>query len=423
MQLRINNPWVVILAAASFFFFQFIQITMFNVLKPELIAAFQADPAILSFISSLYFYGTILLLIPAGVILDYASPRKVILITMALSLIGLTIFTMANSIFSIGLGRFLIGITAGPFCLIGSMRLAARWFPENKLAFVTGIIIALGMLGGMVAQVPLNLLIDEFGWRAALYVNLGLGVVFFLIMYAFVYDYPPGKEPKIKAKFTSYRGFLTNLKRVVLKPQNWNCGLYASLINLPILVFGALWGLMYLTQVFELSRLEASTACAALFFGMMVGGPIFGYFSDRIRRRKIPMLLGLVLCFVAMVTLLVVQELSLNGVMLVLFLVGFGSSAQVLAYPTVSDSNSPALTGTALGLTSTLVMIGAAIAQPLIGWLIETHWDGTQTFGMPFFTEENYNFGFWLMPIAMLLSGVAWFFIRETYCKLTEADG
>lgn len=138
MHLRINNPWVVILAAASFFFFQFIQITMFNVLKPELIIAFHADPGVLSFISSLYFYGTIFLLIPAGVSLDYISTRKVVLITMALSLIGLAIICAATSIFSVGLGRFLMGITAGPFSLISSMRLAQRWFPENKLAFVTG---------------------------------------------------------------------------------------------------------------------------------------------------------------------------------------------------------------------------------------------------------------------------------------------
>lgn len=423
MHLRINNPWVVILAAASFFFFQFIQITMFNILKPELIIDFQADPSILSFISSLYFYGTVLLLIPAGVILDYISTRKIILMTMALSLIGLTIFATASSIYIAGLGRFLVGISGGPFCLISSMRLAARWFPEKRLAFVTGIIIALGMFGGMVAQLPLGLLVTKFGWRVAMYVNIGLGAFLLGIIYLFVYDYPHGKESEYKQQmaFYSTAGFISGLKRVLLKSQNWNCGLYASLLNLPILVFGALWGFIYLTQVFNLPRFEASVACMALFFGMLIGGPIFGFISDRMLRRKIPMLAGLILCLASMVTLLTAPYLSFVSITFILFLVGLGSSAQILAYPTVADSNPQALTGSALGLTSTLVMAGGAVAQPLIGWLIELKWDGQHVSGMPIFTEANYNYAFWLMPIAMVLAGVSWFFIRETYCRTPEA--
>lgn len=423
MHLRINNPWVVILAAASFFFFQFIQITMFNILKPELIVELKADPSILSFISSLYFYGTVLLLLPAGVILDYISTRKVILVTMSLSLIGLVIFATANSIFMAGLGRFLVGVSGGPFCLISSMRLAARWFPERRLAFVTGVIIALGMFGGMVAQLPLGVLVAKFGWRTAMYANIGLGVFLLGIMYLFVYDHPWGKGKEYKQQMAFYHttGFISGLKRVLLKKQNWNCGLYASLLNLPILIFGALWGFIYLVQVFNLPRFEASMACTALFLGMLIGGPIFGFVSDRILRRKLPMLIGLVLCFTAMVTLLTAQNLSFGSLALVLFLVGLGSSAQILAYPTVADSNSPALTGSALGLTSTLVMAGGAVAQPLIGWLIESRWDGSHMLGMPIFSAANYNRAFWLMPIAMVLAGILWLFIRETYCKSTEA--
>lgn len=148
----------------------------------------------------------------------------------------------------------------------------------------------------MIAQLPFNLLIDAVGWRAAMYLNLGLGVALLGVMYAFIYDHPPGKAQMDKRHPFSYQSFMHGLKRVLLKPQNWFCGVYASLINLPIMVFGALWGLMYLMQVFNLSRLESSTACAALFFGMLIGGPIFGFISDKMRLRKLPMLLGLILC-------------------------------------------------------------------------------------------------------------------------------
>lgn len=419
MQPRVTNPWVVCLTAASFFFFQFIQITMFNILKPELIIEFNADPAILSFISALYFYGTVLFLIPAGIMLDNISTRKIILTTMSVSLLGLLIFAMSTSIFGAGVGRFLVGISGGPFCFLSSMRIAARWFPEQRLAFVTGVIVAMAMFGGMVAQLPFSLLVAEIGWRAAMYVNLGLGTLLLGLIYLYVYDYPPGKKHEYEQQMAYYRtaGFVHGLKIVIFKAQNWNCGLFASLLNLPILVFGALWGFMYVTQIFSLPRLQASTACAMLFLGMLLGGPIFGWISDRLLVRKTPMFAGLLICFIAITVLLLMPSLGFFSVAALMFLIGIGSSAQILAYPTVTDSNPPALAGSALGLTSTLIMSGGAIIQPVVGWLIEYRWDGLMESGMPIFSYANYNFAFWSMPMAILVATGLVLLIKETNCK------
>jgi len=419
MQLHVTNPWIVCLTAASFFFFQFIQITMFNILKPELIIEFNTDPAILSFISALYFYGTVLFLIPAGIILDNISTRKIILATMSASLIGLLIFATSTSILGAGIGRFLVGISGGPFCFLSSMRIAARWFPEQRLAFVTGVIVAMAMLGGMVAQLPFSLLVAEVGWRTAMYVNLGLGVLLLGLIYLYVYDYPAGKKREYEQQMAYYRthGFVQGLKIVIFKAQNWHCGLFASLLNLPILVFGALWGFMYVTQVFNLPRLQASTACAMLFLGMLLGGPTFGWISDRWLVRKTPMFAGLLLCFIAIAVLLLAPNLGFYSVALLMFLIGIGSSAQILAYPTVTDSNPAALAGSALGLTSTLIMAGGAVIQPVVGWLIEYKWGGLIAAGMPIFSYTNYNFAFWSMPLALIIATGLVFRIKETNCK------
>jgi MFS family permease len=419
MQPRVTNPWVVCLIAASFFFYQFIQITMFNILKPELIIEFNADPAILSFISALYFYGTVLFLIPAGIMLDHISTRKIILATMGISLIGLLIFAMSTSILGAGIGRFLVGISGGPFCFLSSMRIASRWFPEQRLAFVTGVIVAMAMFGGMVAQLPLSILVAEVGWRTAMYVNLGLGAILLGLIYLYVYDYPPGKKHEYEQQMAYNRtqGFAQGFKIVVFKAQNWNCGLFASLLNLPILVFGALWGFMYVTQIFNLSRLQASTSCTMLFLGMLLGGPMFGWISDRMLVRKTPMFAGLLLCFTAIAILLLTPSLGFFGVASLMFLIGVGSSAQILAYPTVTDSNPPALVGSALGLASTLVMAGGAIIQPAVGWLVEYKWDGLIEAGMPIFSYSNYNFAFWSMPLAIIIATCLVFLIKETNCK------
>lgn len=419
MQRLTKNPWIVCLAAAGFFLYQYVQLTNFNVLKPDLSAAFNASSAEISLVSSMYFYGTILFLIPAGILLDNLSTRSIILIAMLLSLIGLGLFISAESIYMAALGRFIVGVSGGPFCFLSTMRLASRWFPENRLAYITGIIVAVAMLGGIIAQAPFLILVETLGWRAAMYLNLLLGLIITAIIYLFVYDYPPGKEKEYIDQIQFYRkiGFVQGLKKVILKSQNWNCGLFASLLNLPILVFGALWGIMYLTQIYNLSKIQSSWVCSVLFLGMLIGAPVFGFISDKLYLRKVPMLAGTLICLISVFMVLESHDLTFTSLMIVFYFIGFGSSAQILAYPTVTESNPAALTGSALSLASTLIMSAGAIFQPIIGWLIEIDWDNKLFEGIPVYSNANYNFALWIVPLSIMLAGSIIFLIRETYCR------
>jgi len=403
MKLKLVNPWIVCLAASSFFFYQFLQIALFNVLKPNLMVAFNTSSSSLSIVSSLYFYGTILFLIPAGILLDNLSTRTIILSAMLISLLGLGIFTCANDVYVAGLGRFIIGISGGPFGLQSIIRLASRWFPENRMAFITGVIVAIGMVGGVISQAPFTLLIDAYGWKNAMLANLGLGLLLSLVLFMFVHDYPPGKKQEFLQQQAYYRrnGFVKGLSKVILKTQNWYCGLFASLLNLPIFILGALWGIMYLTQEQELSSVAASAVCSMLFIGMIIGSPVFGFISDKLRLRKFPMLVGIVICLAAMLMLNQNAVLSTSALMCIFLLIGFGSSSQILAYPTVTEINPSALTGSSLGLASTLIMSGGAVFQPIVGWL----------------DDFNQDYVIYCMAVCLFLSGVVAYFINETYCR------
>jgi MFS family permease len=419
--LRIKNPWVVSLTAATIFLYLFIQMTMFNVLKPELMISFNADAEIIGFISSLYFYGNTIFLLPAGVLFDKYSARKIIIYALLISLIGVALCTFATSIFMMGVGRLIIGISGGSVCFLGSMRIAARWFPKNKLALVTGIIVAMAMIGGMIAQLPFGLLTAAIGWRTAMQLNLTVGVILLILIIMIVYDYPPGKRQEYlqQMKHDKNSKLITGLKSVITKAQNWNCSMFNTLLNMPIIILGALWGIMYLRQVLNFDLAQASTTCTVLFFGVLVGGPIFGYFSDKMQLRKPPMYIGAIMCLAAMVILLMFADLSFITVSILFFLIGFGSSAQIIAYPAVVESNPAALSGSALGLASTINIAGGAVGQPLISWVIESQWDGSKDpiSGIPLFTASNYNFAFWIMPAAIIIAVIFIRFIRETSCK------
>lgn len=402
---KINNPWLVCLVGASFFFYQYIQIIMFNVLQPDLVQRFNTDPATLALVASLYFYGTVALLIPAGMILDHVSTRKLLVSSMAISVVGLVIFFNTDSIAIAAIGRFITGISGGAFSFVGTLRLCNRWFPENKMAFITGLVVSIGMLGSIVALAPFTLLVDALGLETALNINIAIGIFITVIMFLFIHDYPTNKKDDYlkQIAYNQKQGYAKAFKQAVSKPQNWLIGLATSLLNIPMLILGALWGVSYLVDVFALSNLQASITCSGIFVGMIFGAPLFGVVSDRIKLRKLPFMIGLSICLAATLVLLLVDSLSYYQLIVVFLLIGFGLSSQCVGYPLSTEINPVAIAGSVLGVVSTLVMAGGAVFQPLVGWLIESN--------------QSYTYGMWVLPACILVSALCLSMIKETHCR------
>lgn len=411
-----QNRWVVCLTAALFFFYEFFQVNMFNALDVHLMRDLQIDGALLSWISSAYFYGVILLLIPAGIILDRFSASKIILVTMLTSIAGTALFSIADSFTHATLGRFIVGVTAGPFALIAVLKLASGWFKNAQMAFITGLIVSIGMLAGVFAQAPFNYLVQLVGWREALWVNIGIGFCMFGLMYYFISDRPknaPNIQTHTSARFD--KQFWKTFKTVFLTKTNWQCGLFAALTNLPIFLLGALWGGLYLTQAQGFTRMEASYITLALYLGMLIGSPFFGWLSDKIQSRKRPMLFGGCLCLLAILTIMQLDEPNFFIFLSWFLVMGFGSSAQILVYASVAEANPAKCMGQAQGLAAMLIMGAGAFFQPLLGILIKLNWDGTMVNQIPIYSPENYDFGISLIPTAIAIGLLSICFMKETY--------
>ncbi len=211
------------------------------------------------------------------------------------------------------------------------------------------------------------------------------------------------------------QGFFVSLKKALGSLQNWLPGLYACLLNLPILLLGGLWGLSYLQTAHQLSAAQASNATALIFLGSIVGCPLMGLWSDRLGLRRWPMLLGGCASLLCVLPLLYGDHLSYTLVLLLSALLGFVTSTQVIAYPLVAESNDHAITSTALSLTSMILMLGSAFSQNITGWLLDWHWLGTLQDGAPLYRPADYRFALGLIPVGFLIAWVAALKIRETY--------
>lgn len=411
------QPWIVCFSAALFFFFEFMQVNMFNAVAPGIMQTFHLQAVEISHLSAGYFYANVLFLSSAGMILDRISTRKLLITAMTLIVIATVCFARSTTLWQAMICRLITG-TGGAFCLLSCVRLASRWFPPRRMALVVGLIVTFAMSGGMVAQTPFTLAVDTFGWRNTLLLDAGLGAIMLLIIIAKVKDYPAGSAAYVSSHHAALQqlGWRQSLWRVLTNSQNWLGGIYTSLMNLPIFLLGALWGNLYLVQVRHLTRVDASYVTSMLFIGTIIGSPVLGWLSDHISRRRLPMLGGAGLALILMCWLILAPSLSLGALLTLFFLIGFITSTQIISYPLIAESNPSFLVGSAEGIASTLIMAGGFM-QTVFAVLMSYHWNHLMVDQIPVYSPHHYAAAMAIMPVGFSIALVAAYKVRETFSR------
>ena len=401
-----------------FFFYEFVQMNVFDSIAQDVLVDFSLSSTTVGYLASMYFYGNFLMVIPAGMLLDRFSTKKIALIAMTVSTLATIVFSQTHSLGLAQICRFLAGMGAG-FCFLSNIRLASRWFSANHLAFVTGIIVTMAMLGGMVAQTPMAVLSEHIGWRSAMLANGILGVCVIVLIFLIVRDQPRKEEGHVQEEHQHLKkyGVLHSLSFVVRSRNNWFGGLYTTLMNLPIFILGALWGMTYLEQVDGISHAQASYVISMLFVGVIFGSPVFGWFSDKILSRRKPMLLGAVTSLIVVLIMLYVPHLSVAMLLVLAFLLGFLTSSQIISYPAIAELNPIELTASAVSIVSIVIMFSGIVVQPLTGWLIGLHWDHQMVDGKPFYLKEDFMSAMLIIPASFIISFFVALGIKETGCK------
>ncbi|MCX7117464.1 MAG: MFS transporter [Legionellales bacterium] len=400
--------WLVCLSAGLFFLYEFFQLNLFDVINQPLRSEFQMDATALSWMSSAFLWGDILFLLPAGMLLDRYSTRWVILFSLLVCIIGTFGFALTNSFAWATFFHLLSGI-GNAFCFLACVVLVTRWFPFRRQALVIGCLVTMAFLGGMIAHTPLAFLTDHYGWRNALLLDGGIGILILVWIGLFVKD-KPQEESTLKDPSKPIR---PRLLTPLLNLQTWLAGLYTACLNLPIMVICALWGASYLQVVHHVSTIAASNIVSLIFMGSILGCPLAGWLSDRGGRRKPLMICGAVATFVTLIPLCMGMMLSESMLSFLFFSLGLFTSTQVISYPLIAESNSAKNTGSATGIASIIIMGGGGVGQVLFGALMQHHAGAvTETYAV-----ADYQLAMWMFPMAAIVSGLAMLLIRETYCE------
>ena len=417
------KPWVITVTAAMFLLYEFIQMNMFSSINQDLIVTFHIGPRQLGLLSSSYFLANLIFLLPAAQLLDRFSPRILILGTMSLCILGTVLFASSTT-FRIALYcRFATGIGSA-FCFLGAIRIASRWFSPDKMALPSGIIVLMAMTGGLLAQYPFSSLVSVVGWRHALYIDAGFGSLILLAIMTLVHDHPDQKE--IDHNTTGNRRnfkaeFQQDIATAYLRTHNWFAGLFTCLLNLPIFILGGLYGTLFLHQVHHFSRTDSSIITLALFVGALIGSPLAGYISDQMGRRLIPMRIGAIVAIPIILAILYIPDASMTVFILLFFALGLISSAQIISYPFVNETNPTRLTASATSAISICCIGSGYIVQPLVGYLIEWHTPNAFS-AETVYSHQDYTTAFSIIPIGFLLALLCTYLLRESYCKRRQVN-
>lgn len=410
--------WAGWILVALFFFYAWILRVAPSITVEPIMRDFAVGGAVVGNLSAVYFWAYASLQIPCGLMMDRWGPRRVLTLAILATGLGSLAMGLSSSIELAYAGRALIGFGAA-FAFVGSLVIAALWFPARWFGFFSGAGMAVGLAGGVVGQGPLAAVVEALGWRDYMLVLAIWALIHALLTWLLVRDRPPvplnadGSTP-VKPPTESMR---ISLGRVARRPQNFLIAAFAFLMSVPILSFGGLWGVPYTVARFGVDKTTAGFAMATMLLGVACGGPFWGFLSDRIARRKPSMLGGAVIGLGAVAAAVYLPDLPFSLYQVCVFLAGFGGSAMAVAYALGREHNDARAAGTALGLINMCTVLSGAVSQPVVGFLLDQFWDGKTVNGARVYGLAAYQDAFLLLPCCFFGGIVVWLLLKETHAR------
>ncbi len=407
---------VICLLGAMFYLYEFaIQVSV-GVMTEQLMRDLFVDAAGLGIISSAYYYAYTPMQLPAGLLYDRFGPRILITVMVLVCAGGAIFFGTAETIWQAALGRFLMGIGSA-FAFVGVAMLIARWFPPHAFAWLLGIAQAMSSVGAVTGEIALSPPVQMYGWRQTIevtgYIGIGLAIIIWLV----VRDAPKGSQYNQVSQSQNKVNELQRLKVVLGNWQTWLIATYGFAVWAPILAFASLWGNPYLMSTYGFDDNTTAALIAVIWIGIGFGSPLGGWWSDKIRRRCLPLTIFATLGVISALLVLFVH-LPIYILAIALFFFGFAAGGQTLVFALVKDLNPPEFIGTSVGFNNLAVVAGGMIMQPLTGFILRYVWDGRIVDGIPVYTADNYRLALISVPIcyltAMILSITA---IKESHCE------
>ena len=411
-------PWLIWGLGCVFYFYECLLSVSPGVMSNELMRDFSITSQTLGILSSVYFYSYAAMQIPGGVLMDRFGPHRLLTLATFICAICTIAFGMTDNFYTACVARFMIGIGSS-FAAVGTMKLAANWFAPQRFALLTGLMVTLGMLGAIGGEAPLALLIDNFGWRESMEIMgaLGIGIAFLILLIA------KDSPHHIHAQQQDHHlevPLVQSLLALIKNKQLWLVATYGGLMYMSTPVFCGLWGVPFLMFKMHLSKAVAANYISLVFIGWAIASPLWGIFSNKQGKRKPSMMIGAIGSLATSI-LFIFAPLK-SGLLLQTLLFAFGvfSAGFLPAFAVAKELCNKRYVATGLSFMNMMNMVWIAMAQPLIGYVLDCLWQGELVDHVRVYPLEAYYVALSILPLGILISLFVLPFIKETYCQSVD---
>ncbi len=396
-------PWFMWSLPLSFFAFQFILRLFPGLVMSEFLTKYQISATDFGIFASLYYVGYAGMQIPIATLLDKYGPRIVVGLSAIICGFAVESIIVLNSWNMALVSRFLIGVgsVAG---FLGTSKVISLWFPKQRYARLVGLTFSFGLLGALYGGKPISLLLTQVGWEKVAFM-LGLTAILLgLLSLIFVRN-------KLEIKEMTALPLITALKRIVKNKTLLLLAVGNFLMVGSLEGFADVWGVSYLMTAKDLSKVEASSIISFIFVGMLLGGPILAYFSEKFNAHyKVTIFCGIAMSALLGCVLYLNAGFSTILLSTIMFLIGILCCYQVIVFAIGTQLVSKELLGITVAFLNCINMLGGSFFHVLIGHLLDYFEQGSLLNGVKYYSVEAYTYTLYVIPLASLLGATLLFF-------------
>jgi MFS family permease len=351
----------VLLPFAAGYYLSFLFRSINAVIAGDLRAELGLTAADLGLLTSAYFLVFSAVVLPCGVLIDRYGPRLVDSGLLVLAAAGSIVFALADGVWTLMLGRALIGLGVA-VALMAGLKAIVLWFPPERVALANGWYIMLGALGALSATGPAELVVQSVGWRGLFAILAAASALVALLILLVVPEKdraPSAAPPKV--------GFLA----IFGDPRFRRLAPLAAIGIGTSFSLQGLWAAPWLTDVAGLDRSAVVEHLNLMAAVLAASALALGTLAERLRRLGLPTELflagALALSMAAQLALL----LGLPVPSVLLFaIIASGGASNVLSFAILARYFPKEVAGRANAALGVLNMGAAFCLQSLSGFIV-----------------------------------------------------
>ncbi len=377
------------------------------IIESDLVNELGLGPADLGLLTGAYFFSFAIFQLPLGILLDRYGPRRTEAVLLLFAALGAWIFSNADSLSGLILGRLLIGLGVSA-CLMAAFKAYVIWFSSGRLPMINGLQMVAGGLGALVATTPLQNVLSITDWRGV-FTGLAIITVFASLFLWFIlpeHQSSADKHPAIKTQ-------LKEMGQIFRNPVFWSIVPLTALSNGSFLAIHGLWIKPWLRDVASLGEGDATQLLFAMTLAIIVGYFSLGIFTERISQLFDidPITVG-----VFGMTLFLTTQFSMaygwaTSPLLLVVIFGFLGSSCILTFAGLAQIFPKKYSGRVSTILNVQVFMGAFIIQWGIGAIIEL-WPTTEIGYDP----ASYQVAIGVL-VLMQAAGLVWYLLSQQLIK------